>query len=130
MLNRKLYVYVITCDGGELGDVFYVGTWAGDNAQTRFLQHKNNLGSKFTRKYPPKTMRIVGYYQMSIGMRIENETTVAIIRKHGLRRVRGGDMLNMRPDCHQLSALQWWLPGSLQAPLLSGELGVPDPPIF
>ena len=126
-MNTKLYVYIITCDGGNLGHCYYVGTWGGDCSKTRFLQHKNKLGSKFTQKYPPISFEVVGVFPTSVGMRVENETTVRLIRQYGFRRVRGGNMLNMKADCYQLSSLQWWLPHELQKELLAGVLGDPDP---
>ena len=126
-----MFVYIITCDGGDLGDCFYVGTWGGDSASTRFFQHKQGRGSKFTKKYPPKSFQVVGRYSNSEGMRVENQITINLLREFGFRRVRGGNYLNMQQNCHTLSALKWWLPHCLQDDLQKGVLGFPDPvPVF
>ena len=124
--NKTEYVYVVTCDGGDLGDCFYIGTWGGDNARTRYLQHKNGLGSFFCKKYPPKGYKVYGKYPGHIAARIENDLTCEYMRKYGFRRVRGGNMLNMKKGCYQLSSLRWWLDGRLRNDLESMKLGIPD----
>ena len=124
--NSHEFVYVVRCDGGSLGDCFYIGTWGGDDPKTRFLQHKSGIGSYFCKKYPAKSYTVVGHYLTHIAYKIENDVTVDYMRKYGFRRVRGGNMLNMKPNCYSLSALRWWLDGRLRNDLETGRLGLPD----
>ena len=125
--NTNVFVYRITCDGGKLGDCFYVGTWGGANPITRYDQHKTGAGSKFTRKYKPISYDIVGHYPHGEALCVEKDESVRLMRKYGFRRVRGGNMLNMQKDCYTLTALRWWVDCRLQNDLLLGLLGIPDP---
>ena len=124
--NSHVYVYVIRCDGGELGNCFYIGTWGGDHPKTRFLHHKSGHGSAFCRRYPPIDYTIYAKVLNENAPSVENEVTISYIRKYGFRRVRGGNMLNMKPNCYQISSLRWWLDAKLQLALEAGHLGVPD----
>ena len=124
--NALIFVYIVTCDGGTLGHCFYIGTWGGYNPKTRFLHHKSGHGSKFCNKYKPISFEVHGRYPSEKAMRLENTLTCDYIRKYGFRRVRGGNMLNMKPDCYQITALRWWLDGRLQTALECGLLGTPD----
>ena len=125
--NTELYVYIVTCNGGDLGDCYYIGTWGGDHPKTRYNQHKIGIGSYFCQKYPPTSYKVYGRFPINIAMRLENDVTCEYMRKYGFRRVRGGNMLNMQPNCYSLSSLRWWLDGRLQSDLESGLLGLPDP---
>ena len=124
--NAKVFVYRVKCDGGPLGDCYYVGTWGGNDPITRFEQHKSGAGSRFTRKYKPISYEVVGHYPRGEALRVENDETVRLMKIHGFRRVRGGNMLNMTPNCHTLRSLLWWVDFRLQTDLLAGLLGTPD----
>ena len=126
IINPEQYVYVVRCDGKKLGDCFYIGTWGGDNPHTRFKHHLSGEGSIFCRKYKPIDYKIHAKVPNAKAYRVENDLTIEYIRKYGFRRVRGGNMLNMRPNCYHLSSLRWWLDRELQPALEAGLLGIPD----
>ena len=126
IINSHQYVYIVRCDGGKLGDCFYIGTWGGDNPEVRFQHHKNGCGSKFCKKYKPIDFKIHSRVLNSMAYRVESEVTCQYMKKYGFRRVRGSNMLNMQPNCHYLSSLRWWLDPSLQKDLDAGLLGLPD----
>ena len=125
----KCYIYLAKCDGKELGTCFYIGTWAGPRIQTRFEMHKSGKGgSQFCQRYKPFAFKILGRCKtIRAAQDIENIITENYILRYGFRRVRGGDMLNMRRDAHTMANLKWWLTPRLQPFLLSGALGSPDP---
>ena len=109
---------------------YYVGTWGGSDVKTRWDQHRSGRGSRFTVKYEPISFVCVGHFDSAHANRLENMLTAYYIKKSGFRNARGGNHLNMRANCHQLSELRWWLPGCLQKHLERGLLGSPDPPVL
>ena len=125
-MNSTVSIYIITCDGGDLGNCYYVGVWGGDNVSIRFKQHVRGVGSIFTNKYKPLSYEVHSRVPNADGFRVEQDVTVDMMRKHGFRRVRGGSMMNMRPDCYTLSSLRWWLDYRLRSELETGGLGLPD----
>ena len=126
-MNSKIYVYVLKCrtPSGKLG--YYVGTWGGDSVHTRWKQHLIGIGSKFCKLNDPISYISVGRFSKSNAFRMENILTAYYMKKVGFRNCRGGNHLNMKPNCYQLSQLLWWIPGCLHKELLRGDLGKPDP---
>ena len=127
-----VFVYLATLKGFDNKPCYYVGTWAGPKVETRWQMHiSGEGGARFTQKYPPVSFKVLSICKnVAEAQKVENIFTERFILQHGFRRVRGGDMLNCRPDCHTLANLRWWLSPRLQGPLLRGELGLPDPPVL
>ena len=127
-----VFVYLATLEGFDEKPCYYVGTWAGQKVETRWHMHRSGVGgARFTQKYKPVSFKVLEICDtIPEAQRVENRYTELFIRFHGFRRVRGGDMVNCRPDCHTLESLKWWLSPRLQDPLLRGILGTPDPPIL
>jgi predicted GIY-YIG superfamily endonuclease len=128
----KCYVYLALCDGGVLGTCYYIGTWAGKDPQTRFNMHKTGQGgSRFCQRYKPFAFEVLARCNtIRAAQNLENKITEDYIIRYGFRRVRGGDMLNMRKDCYTLANLSWWLTPRLRPYLRTGLLGCPVPPVF
>jgi predicted GIY-YIG superfamily endonuclease len=120
------WVYIVKCDVGKGKIGYYVGIWSSEHCETRMRQHFNGDGSRFTIKYRPISFTKVGYFKNGIALRMENLLTAYYLKKVGFRFARGGNHLNMKKNCHELTQLMWWLPYSLRQDLLSGRLGVPD----
>jgi predicted GIY-YIG superfamily endonuclease len=129
-MYRLAFVYVVKCriSPGKFG--YYVGTWRGPTVETRWSQHRRRNGSRFTVKYEPISFVKVGQFPSAEALRLEDKLTAYFIKKVGFRFARGGNHLNMRANCHQLSELRWWLPGRLLPFLERGQLGVPDPQVL
>lgn len=127
-----VFVYLATLDGFGGKPCFYIGTWAGPKVETRWEMHRSGYGgARFTQMYKPVSFKVLAICKTNHeAQKLENKFTESFILKHGFRRVRGGDMLNCRKDCHTLANLKWWLSPRLLKPLLQGDLGVPDPPIL
>ena len=130
-MNSESYIYVVKCRVSPKKMGYYVGQWCGNDVNYRWQQHRNGTGSNFTKKYKPITFTKVGRFKLGVANRMENLLTKYYLSKVGFRFCRGGNHLNMRPNCHQLSQLKWWLPFSLRAALVAGHLGQPDAdPVF
>ena len=125
--NTHSWVYVIKTRVPDNKIGYYVGVWGGYTLETRIQQHFSGNGSRFTKKYKPIAFIKVGYFRNGFACRLENKLTVRYLKKVGFRWARGGNYLNMRPNCHQLPQLRWWLPHELLQDLEDGKLGVPDP---
>jgi predicted GIY-YIG superfamily endonuclease len=123
------WVYVVKCDCGDRFG-YYVGVWTGETCGSRKHQHFQGLGSKFTRKYNPISFLTVGRFPSNIASRLENRLTEYYMKKVGFRYCRGGNHLNMKKNCHQLTQLMWWAPSSLRPLILTGDLGEVDPPLL
>ena len=125
-----VFVYLATLAGFDNKPCFYIGTWAGPKVETRWEMHKSGIGgARFTQRYKPVSFRVLSICRTnSEAQKVENVFTEIFMKKYGFRRVRGGDMLNCRKDCHTMANLKWWLSPALQEPLLRGDLGIPDPP--
>ena len=124
---RNSWVYVVKCDVGSGKIGYYVGIWGGERCEARMYQHFNGVGSRFTKKYRPISFMKIGYFKNEVAVRLENILTAFYLKKVGFRHCRGGNHLNMKKNCHQLTQLIWWLPFSLRPDLISGRLGTPDP---
>ena len=122
----KSWVYVVKCKISENKMGYYVGIWGGETIGARKHQHFKGLGSRFTQKYTPIAFMKVGKFEYHEAARLENRLTEYYMRKVGFRHCRGGNYLNMKTNCHQLSQLSWWLPKALVPLLKLGRLGVPD----
>ena len=131
-MNKLVFVYVVKCCVSPTILGYYIGTWGGDNVNFRLSEHFRGRGSNFTKKYPPISSICVGRFEKGVASRLENLLTAYYMKKVGFRYCRGGNHLNMRPNCHQISQLKWWVPGGLLPLLYSGALGTPDlaPEIF
>ena len=95
----KCFVYLVKCDGKALGTCYYVGTWAGRCIKRRFHMHFTGKGgSQFCQKYKPFAYEVLARCDtIREAQRLETKVTEDYILQYGFRRVRGGDMLNMRP---------------------------------
>ena len=125
MLQSWVYVVECKCDKNQLG--YYVGIWSADTCSRRKYQHFTGRGSNFTKKYTPISFKIVGRFPTSLAARLENRLTEYYMKKVGFRYCRGGNHLNMKPNCHQLTQLMWWAPSRLRPLILAGKLGEVDP---
>ena len=121
-------IYEIKCEGScpNLPN-FYIGSCLRDPT-TRFQEHCNGRGARFTQKYKPISFKILKTmyctkHQLFVE---EHKITLDYISRYGFRRVRGGNFVNMRHDCHTMTKLKWLL-HPLKTKLLMGRLGCPDP---
>ena len=122
-----VYVVKTRVSADRIG--YYVGVWGGFTLETRKKQHFSGRGSRFTKKYKPISFIEIGCFLNGVAGKLENKLTEYYLAK-GFRFARGGNYLNMKTNCHQLSQLSWWLPHSLIPLLHAGRLGVPDPEAY
>ena len=115
-------VYVIVCED----DHYYIGAWGGD-VHTRFLQHAEGKGARFTQVHKPLSYSILERCPRKKVYKREHEWTLNYVRKYGFRKVRGGNWLSMQPDCYTPRTL-FFLLGSLKPEIQAGLLGKVDPP--
>ena len=118
-------VYEVECKHSCLGPRYYIGYCMKDPKE-RYDEHCRGEGAKFCRKYPPIRFRILEEHpEKAHLLRREHQITLDYVRRFGFRRVRGGNFVNMRKDCHTLHNLLWLLK-PLKPLLLAGRLGCPD----
>jgi predicted GIY-YIG superfamily endonuclease len=121
-------IYLIKCKGTcpNLPN-FYIGSYRGD-VEKRFLEHKNRIGAKFTQRFEPISYEILEIVTTNRAELYKREHTITLnfVKKYGFRRVRGGNWVNMRPDCYLLRNLIWLL-SPLKSEIKLGLLGCPDP---
>jgi predicted GIY-YIG superfamily endonuclease len=129
-MSNLTYVYVVKCrcNNSQIG--YYIGTSSKNDVKVRWAEHARGKGSRFTQKFEPINFTCVGRFERKYAMKLENILTIYYMRKVGFRFCRGGDYLNMRFDCYQISQLKWWLPSALIPALKTGSLGHPDPDLY
>jgi len=83
------FVYSLGLEDGR----YYVG-WSADPA-TRIAQHFLGRGAQWTRTHAPvKVLSVVPG-----GLELEDATTIAMMIRHGWRKVRGGKWLSVQMPC-------------------------------
>jgi predicted GIY-YIG superfamily endonuclease len=123
------FIYRLQCKDPNTNDenYWYIGS-SFKPPEARIQEHFEGGGAKFTKRYPPISWEILRN-DPSDGrparLKREHAITLEHIKQHGFRRVRGGDFVNMRPTCHTLCELLWFL-SPLKDELLAGQLGVWD----
>lgn len=75
-----MFLYVLQLSSGK----YYVGKTK--NIFNRLLQHKQNKGSKWTRKFSVLNLRYLFYSNEDL----ENSLTLVVMKKYGVTNVRGG----------------------------------------
>jgi predicted GIY-YIG superfamily endonuclease len=83
----KEYVYVLALRDGK----YYVGKTT--NMEARYIQHRDGMGSEWTRRYPP--VKLLDCEECEHMMQ-EDFTTEALMAKHGIDNVRGGIYCQMQ----------------------------------
>ncbi len=83
------YVYVLKLEGGN----WYVG-WSGD-IETRIASQFLGRGAQWTRLHPPVSVESVRPGDTVM----ESAVTMALMAKHGWRKVRGGQWLAITMPC-------------------------------
>ena len=120
------FIYRLQCHDPATQDCnyWYIGS-SFTPPETRIKEHFAGHGAKFTKRYPPIAWDILRDDPgdgRSLRLKREHQITLDYVKQHGFRRVRGGDFVNMRPTCHTLTELLWFL-NPLRKELLAGELG-------
>ena len=120
------FIYKIQCKNPKNNDTnfWYIGS-CYKPPETRIREHFSGNGSKFTRKYHPVSWEIIRNDPgdgRDLRLKREHQITLDYVKEFGFRRVRGGDFVNMRPTCHTLKELLWFL-NPLKKELLAGKLG-------
>lgn len=89
-------IYVLRLEGGR----YYVGK--SDDVMNRYQQHRNGLGSAWTRKYKPivleKTIENVSPFE-------EDKITKEYMSKYGIDKVRGGSYVEVELSGFHTDAL-------------------------
>ena len=89
-------IYVLRLEGGR----YYVGK--SDDVKNRYQQHRNGLGSAWTRKYKPivleKTIENVSPFE-------EDKITKEYMSKYGIDKVRGGSYVEVELSGFHMDAL-------------------------
>ena len=76
----SLFLYVLSLDSGK----YYVGKTK--DIVRRIKEHRDGIGSKWTRAY--SLISLEHWFQMDSDL--EDELTLAVMKKHGVENVRGG----------------------------------------
>ena len=106
-------------------ECFYVG--ASEQVTYRIEQHfQENGGSKWCFMHKPKEMVYLEKFNtMREALACERRKVIEFMRIHGIRKVRGHDAVNCRPDCYRAGNL-WWLPAEIRKDASLGKLGKLD----
>ena len=120
-----------TCYGLELeGGRFYVGIAKSYNLKLRCQQHftQSDMSSKWCRLYKPVRLIYKAHFPTKVdALKDEKRKVVELMRKYGIRKVRGADALCTKPWCYQPDRL-FWVPFELREKAKQGLLGKLDVP--
>ena len=124
MNNEEHATYALLLEDG----CYYVGCSKTHNLKLRVSQHfSGDASSKWCRLHKP--IRQIYYAEFDDyyeAFKDEHRKTVELMRKYGIRKVRGADALNTRHDCYQKHNL-FWVPVELRDLARQGKLGKLDP---
>jgi len=95
--NKRTYIYKLDLED----DKKYVGKTT--NIDRRMDQHFSGNGAKVTKKFKPKTGKIVDSCPGFFSDNLEQEHTNKNIKKHGYSNVRGGCFTNSKTLTHSKS---------------------------
>jgi predicted GIY-YIG superfamily endonuclease/ribosomal protein S13 len=109
-----LYVYILELEDGK----FYVGKTY--NIENRLLQHFDNSGSSWTKKYKPKDIIeiIPDCDQFD-----ENKYTIKYMEKYGINNVRGGSYCKLTLDSNEIKQIKLMIDGSMDRCYKCGRHG-------
>ncbi len=90
-------IYVLRLQSGK----YYVGK--SENPEKRFEEHKNGIGSSWTKKYKPvelvKVIKNASHFD-------EDKITKEYMEKYGIQNVRGGTYVSIELDDIQIESLK------------------------
>ena len=109
-------VYVIECAHGK----YYVGRCSTDRLHSRLQEHRNGIGSAWTRVHPG--LRIV-FSRVSCDPLDEDRLVLQVMRTHGLHNVRGGTYSLVRLQQFHVESLQQQLDHAAGRCLTCGAFG-------
>lgn len=90
---RNWTLYTLYLNGGN----YYVGITAYKTAKTRYEQHLNGSGAKWTKLHKPAGIleqKPLGFIPESEAIEHETAKTIEMIDIHGINKVRGGKIIS------------------------------------
>lgn len=89
---RHWTLYTLYLNGGN----YYVGITAYKTTKTRYEQHTNGKGAKWTKLHKPSGIldeKYLGFMPESSAIELETAKTIEMIDLHGINKVRGGKIV-------------------------------------
>lgn len=91
---RHWTLYTLYLSGGN----YYVGITAYKTAKTRYEQHTNGTGAKWTKLHKPSGIleeKLLGFMPESEAIEYETAKTIEMIDLYGINKVRGGKIVSV-----------------------------------
>eukprot|EP01036_Dinobryon_divergens_P034130 gene34130-44100_t len=112
--NKVLSIYTLELEGGY----YYVGKSV--NPEVRFEEHKNGIGSAWTKKHRPiRLLKVIS----DVSSFEEDKQVKELMAKYGIDRVRGGSYVQINLDPMQEEMLKKEIRGALDVCSRCGRAG-------